>query len=99
MELRFVNTCPACPEQYDVFDNEDNTQVGYVRLRHGYLSVRYVDEEGNQKELYGAYVKGDGTFSDKAERKYYLEKAAEEIDNHLTYMNDFDSPGDFVILV
>ena len=49
MILKFKNTCTGCPEQYDVFDEEDN-QVGYVRVRHGYCSVRFPHHGG--KEIY-----------------------------------------------
>lgn len=97
MELRFKNTCPGCPEQYDVFDNEDDTQVGYVRLRHGYMSVRVPDSSG--EEIYGAIPKGDGVFYNAKEREYYLNEAARAIEHHLNYGNDFDDPGDFTILV
>lgn len=33
-----VRTCGACPEQYDV-KSADGSQVGYIRLRHGYFRV------------------------------------------------------------
>lgn len=35
--LDLIRTCQGCPEQYDVFAN--NLPVGYIRLRHGRLSV------------------------------------------------------------
>jgi len=40
MKLRFVQTCEAYPEQYDVFA-EDGERVGYVRLR-GALTVEFL---------------------------------------------------------
>ena len=39
--LRFVCTCAACPEQYDV--KKDGRQIGYVRLRFGGLRAEYPD--------------------------------------------------------
>ncbi len=39
--LYFELTCGACPEQYDVYRGQ--VQVGYVRLRHGCLSVESPD--------------------------------------------------------
>jgi hypothetical protein len=33
-DLKFVMTCFACPEQYDVFASSGK-QVGYARSRHG----------------------------------------------------------------
>lgn len=35
--LEFTLTSLGCPEQYDIF--KDGKQVGYFRLRHGWLSV------------------------------------------------------------
>ena len=32
-EIKFVQTCPICPEQYDVYI--DKFWVGYIRLRWG----------------------------------------------------------------
>lgn len=39
--LRFVLTCSACPEQYDVFKGDE--QIAYVRYRHGSLTVETPD--------------------------------------------------------
>jgi hypothetical protein len=45
MHLTFVQTCPACPEQYDAVD-ETGQQVGYLRLRHGRFRVDYPHNGG-----------------------------------------------------
>lgn len=37
LEFKWINTCPACPEQYEVYFGE--TIVAYVRLRFGVLRV------------------------------------------------------------
>lgn len=34
-EYELLQTCEACPEQYDVI--RDNQCVGYLRLRHGFV--------------------------------------------------------------
>lgn len=47
---KFVQTCNACPEQYDVFIG--NKLVGYVRLRWGTLRAYYPDVMG--KTVYTA---------------------------------------------
>ena len=80
-EFVFVETCGACPEQYDVFDSNGN-QVGYVRLRFGYLRVEYPD--------YGGEVIYDHEFSDgwkgmftEDEREYYLKEIAEAISKRI----------------
>lgn len=66
-----VQTCGACPEQYDAYI--DGEEVGYLRLRHGYFSVDYKDAE-----VYSAYPDGDGCFTSN-EREYYLQDACEAI--------------------
>lgn len=71
-ELRM--TCGACPEQYDVFKN--GTQVGYLRLRHGYFYASVPDAGG--KIVYDAVPTGNGIFKDH-ERRYYLEEAINAI--------------------
>lgn len=68
-------TSIACPEQYDIF--LDDEQVGYLRLRHGEFTADYPDYDG--KEVYYAEPMGDGCF-DGGEREYYLTKAIKAID-------------------
>lgn len=58
--LKLVCTCPACPEQYDVFDGD--MQIGYLRLRHGYFRADYPDHRG--ETVYESNPKGDGIFDD-----------------------------------
>lgn len=58
---RLEMTSMACPEQYDVFDAE-GTQVGYLRLRHGYFRADYPDHGGDT--VYEADTSGDGMFDD-----------------------------------
>lgn len=76
--LNFTQTCCACPEQYDVFDR-DGEQVGYVRLRWGYLSCEYPDVGGEL--LYEADI-GDswtGGFENEEQRMRHLNKIAYRI--------------------
>jgi hypothetical protein len=72
---RLVATCGACPEQYDVYDGENNL-VAYLRLRHGYFYVSCPDVEGTV--VYSAHPEGDGMFKEH-ERDYYLDRAMEAI--------------------
>ena len=65
---KFVLTCIACPESYDVFDPEGN-QVAYMRLKHGKFSVSCPDYGGDT--VYQARPKGDGIYADH-ERIAYL---------------------------
>lgn len=68
--LNFKKTCSACPEQYDVFEGEK--QVGYVRLRHGYLRCDYPDC-GDDTIFDESFDDGwKGEFEDDNERNKYL---------------------------
>jgi hypothetical protein len=68
--MRLVQTCDACPEQYDVFEGDE--LVGYLRLRHGHFRAHYGGYDG--VVVYEAYPRGDGIF-EPGERDYHLEKA------------------------
>ncbi len=72
---KLIQTCGACPEQYDVF--KDEKQVGYLRLRHGYFRADYPDVGG--ETVYEAYPNGDGVFEDH-ERDFYLYEAIKAIE-------------------
>ena len=77
MEIKgytLVETCGACPEQYDVF--KDGKLVGYLRLRHGVFTVDYPDSGGT--EIYRAAPRGDGAF-EYEERDTYLTRAIQAI--------------------
>ena len=83
--LEFKLTCSACPEQYDVF--KDDKLVGYVRLRHGGLSCRYPNYEG---ELIYSESFDDGwkgSFDDDNERNKYLIIIAKELNNYMENEN------------
>lgn len=80
--LTFVETCCACPEQYDVKD-ENNKTVGYVRLRWGTLTCECPDVGGEL--VYEADV-GDGltgTFDSEDDRVSYLSAIAEVINKRI----------------
>lgn len=87
--LNFKCTCSACPEQYDVFDNNENI-VGYVRLRWGGLTCEYPDVGG--KLIYEASV-GDGwcgSFESKEQRLEHLSNIADRILEKINNPNDDD---------
>ena len=74
----FKQTCSACPEQYDVF-NEEGAQVAYVRLRWGSLYAECPDVGGT--EIYYTGVGNDaGCFRSEDERRRHLRKIAKRID-------------------
>jgi hypothetical protein len=59
---RLICTSIACPEQYEVFDNESEQQVGYLRLRHGHFRADYPYCGGDT--VYEDDTRGDGIFDD-----------------------------------
>lgn len=67
---RLICTCPACPEQYDVF--KGGSKIGYLRLRHGWFRADAPTCGG--KIVYESHTKGDGMFDD-AERIPEITKA------------------------
>lgn len=67
-QYNFVQTCEACPEQYDVYS--EGKKVGYVRLRFGCLTADY-----NNVEVYRHCFRNDeykGCFDTNTERKIFL---------------------------
>lgn len=79
-------TCGACPEQYDVSDSED-TQVAYLRLRHGSFTVEVPDVGG--KLVYRACTNGDGIFEEN-ERMFHLTKAIEAVQGYIANKFEID---------
>lgn len=85
MDLTFINTCPACPEQYDVL-NTEGEQVAYIRLRYGRLRVIIPNVGG-----IAIYVKEfddnlKGVFSTQEERIDHLSSIARAIRNYYEYL-------------
>jgi len=78
---RLRQTCQACPEQYDVFDDLGQ-QVAYLRLRHGSFRANVPDVGG--EEVYSAYPKGDGIFLQE-ERVQFLKEAIAAVQEY--YIN------------
>ena len=76
--LDFECTCGACPEQYDVYDN-NGKQVGYVRLRYGYLRCDYPDVL--EETIYYANIGNDftGEFESQEQRMEHLNNIADKI--------------------
>lgn len=90
----FVQTCGACPEQYDVFDENDN-QVGYVRLRCGSLYAQCPDVDG--VTVYSVDLDHDGGyFSSDEERIQHLNDIAEAISKHYFLPEKIETVGDLI---
>jgi hypothetical protein len=75
-DYTLVQTCGACPEQYDVM--LEGSRVGYLRLRHGSFRADYRCG-GVNATVFEARPRGDGAFEDD-ERNHYLNAAIEAID-------------------
>lgn len=71
MTIKLVQTCGACPEQYDAYLNGE--RVGYLRLRHGNFYAECPTSGG--EEVFRAEPNGDGCF-ECDERDFYLSQAA-----------------------
>ena len=82
--MRLVQTCGACPEQYDVFDAYGE-QIGYLRLRHGHFAAHWGNPSG--RVLYTASPRGDGVF-EPDERDLYLGRALSAIAHHAGHEDD-----------
>ena len=77
--FNLIETCGACPEQYDVMLGEK--KVGYLRLRHGYFRADYPGCGG--RTVYEAYPEGDGIFAGYEERMLHLTEAVNAIERAL----------------
>lgn len=71
--VRLVQTCGACPEQYDAYIDGEETPSGYLRLRHGGFRADY-----NGETIFSGCPRGDGCFQDD-ERDRWLRKACEAL--------------------
>jgi len=72
--LTLVQTCGACPEQYDVFRGDE--QVAYLRLRHGFFRVDLGECGG--EIIASGHPKGDGCF-EPDERMHFMHRALRAI--------------------
>ena len=76
MKLRFEQTSKCCPEQYDVFD-ENNKQVAYIRLRSWTLFV-YCPECFDIC-IYTETMNNRDNFGSEEERNNYLKMINDKI--------------------
>jgi hypothetical protein len=74
-DINLIETCGACPEQYDAYHNGEI--VGYLRLRHGIFRVDYLAND-ERKVIYHGEPNGDGMFEPE-EREFYLTEAKKAI--------------------
>ena len=74
--IKLLQTCGACPEQYDAYI--DGESIGYLRLRHGYFYAEYCDTQQKSIVVFNGNPLGDGSF-DEEERDKWLRLACAEI--------------------
>ena len=79
-DIKLVQTCMACPEQYDAVLNDEI--VGYLRLRWGVFTVQMYDPDG--PVVYSADLSDGliGVFT-AGERQQYLDAAVKAIGEYL----------------
>ena len=87
-DIELVQTCEACPEQYDAMLNGE--RVGYLRLRWGWLTVECPWVNG--QEVYEMQTGHElaGEFEDDKQRKKQLKKARKAI---AKWVSDHDEKG------
>jgi hypothetical protein len=71
--IKLIQTCGACPEQYDAYIDGDTNALGYLRLRHGSFRAEYRGEV-----VFRGDPRGDGCF-EFDERELWLNRACQAI--------------------
>lgn len=79
--FEFRETCGACPEQYDVY--LEGKQVGYVRLRGGFLRCAYPDCGQETIYEYGFTDNWMGCFDSNEQRDFHIDLIAQLLYNRI----------------
>lgn len=87
--IKLVETCGACPEQYDAYYKGD--QIGYLRLRHGTFYCEYLP---SGERVYESHPEGDGIFAEH-ERHHHLNLACNAL---LQKIKEYDTPTTYEIV-
>ena len=84
--VEFIQTCSACPEQYNIVTKVEGKKKGYIHLRYGALTVEY-----NGKPIYNYQFPDEwkGCFNGQDERTHYLNKI-ERIINDIDRYNYYE---------
>lgn len=85
--LKLIQTCIACPEQYDVVDDTTNEVIGYIRYRWGHLVCNPVEngEYKFDKVLYEWYPKDSDGFEgvlEEEEREIVLSACLDALEKY-----------------
>lgn len=81
--FHLVQTCEACPEQYDAY--LDGGKVAFLYLRHGLFFVECPCPGG--REVFRARPQGDGIF-EWQERDGFIRQALEAVAEHEALVAD-----------
>lgn len=84
IEVKLHQTCSACPEQYNMYIEDETDPIGYFRIRHGYLMVEYLG-----RVVFESDIRGDGGF-DSEERDFFLKAGIQAVlEAHTGDVKDF----------
>lgn len=77
--MNLIQTCSACPEQYDLKSVLDMSMLAYFRLRFGYFRVDFGDCGG--ETIYGFHLDDTwaGAFDSEEQRIEQLSKGIEKV--------------------
>lgn len=89
-KIVFVNTCMACPEQYDaIYEHATGEQkyLAYIRLRHGHLRV---SDQPLEETFYSHQFEDTwkGGFDNNEERGKYLQEITNVLCDKFGYDKD-----------
>jgi hypothetical protein len=87
---RLQMTCGACPEQYDLLD-EDGNMVAYFRLRWGHFYVSVPDAGGEVAYSHDFDDEWLGVFPDDATRSEHLQKGIDAAMKHKEANDDAEA--------
>jgi len=96
MKFYFLNTCFACPEQYEVY-RDNGFKCCYIRLRWGSLFAEFPDIDGDIIYHYEFEDSFKGTFDNEEERNYYLREISNRLKDKIMGLSDDDIEVDFEI--
>ena len=84
-DIRFLCTCTASPEQYDVMSGK--TEIGFIRLRWGivYCEIPFAGERVYTENMDNSL---QGSFNSEHERKVTLENIKNSIIRYLESDDD-----------
>lgn len=77
--MNLIQTCSACPEQYDLKSVLDMSMIAYFRVRWGYFRVDFGDCGGETIYDFSFGDGWNGIFEDEDQRIEQLSKGIEKV--------------------